>query len=137
MRSSGSVLEFLRLRRRRIAFVNAMVILCGWLAVVAAPCHAAMAHADAGAVHLEHDADPCPHCPPQPCHDVKPSDCAHERETTDSIRSDTNGFELPVGLVGDDPRVATGDLTPRLFVPSPESYPPRPRPHLVFSRFNE
>ena len=66
-----SMLYRIRNRIQPLARIHLGLFALAWLSVVAAPCAAAMQSAA-----MAETAHACPHCPPEPCHEVQPGDCA-------------------------------------------------------------
>jgi len=123
-----------RLRRNlpRLARVHAALFVVLWATVVATPCVMAM-QAEPPAM-AGHD---CPHCPPQPCHDLAISpDCDHA-DPADRTRSVDPG-QFVVALPYEPVDVEPGWLRSR-DGPLPLSVSARagPRPHLLHVRFDE
>lgn len=126
-----TMLGLLRARRRRIALLNVMFMICGLLALAIAPCQA-MGGMQAGAA--VHD---CPQCPSEPCHDARPEACLHQSASEPTTLPDLPRFDVPVGLPGAE---LVFCVPARVGALSPVAHcgpAPGRRSHLVFLRFNE
>lgn len=75
------MLQRIRNHIRALAGIHLALFALAWLSVVAAPCAAAMQSAA-----MAETAHECPHCPPRPCHEVQPDDCA-EPDSLDAPRA--------------------------------------------------
>jgi len=111
--------------------VNLALFALVWLSIVVAPCAMAMQ------VDVRAPAHDCPHCPPQPCHEMEPQDC-DAPDSLDSLRlvdkTETINLLPPQAVA---PQLFdAADPTHAAIV----SLPPvraGPRPHLVNAQFNE
>ena len=126
-----SVMMRLRRRSDRLARVCAGLFVLVWLSMVAAPCAIAM---ELGQAPAHHD---CPHCPPVPCHETEPEDCAAP-DSLDLPRLSEKPpqIELAPAHVAPDAalrRVATAEPNVHMR-PEPRAGPP---PYLLHLRFRE
>ncbi len=122
-----------RLRRHsdRLARISAGLFMVVWLAMVAAPCAIAMAF---GEMPAGHD---CPHCPPVPCHEAEPEDCAApDSFDLPRLSEKTPSFDLAPPNPDPGAALVRSSRPAPTFVPQPQ---PRagPPPYLLHLRFRE
>jgi len=127
-----NMLHRIRGNSGRLARVNLTLFTLVWLSIAAAPCVLAM-QLGADQSH-EHQ---CPHCPPQPCHEVQPDDC-DPPDSLDSVRTLDSSQSVAALL----PATAfDGVFEPRpAAVDRAAARPPAragPRAHLLHVQFNE
>ena len=126
------MLPLIRRNIHPLARIHLVLFALVWSLVVATPC--AMAMQSAPAAETAHE---CPHCPPEPCHQVQPDDC-DDGDWLDAPRlSEQSGQWLaPPAVAGwtiVEPRRTTHERFPY------DSPPVRagPRAHLLNAQFNE
>lgn len=128
-----SLINTLRSRRNRVARAGGGVFMVLWLCLVMAPCAAAMNALEAGGM-----GDPdCPHCPPQPCHEVEAEDCSYP-DSLDAPRLGESGKLELAALPAFVPEVQAFAGLPE--IPYFVAVPPirgGPRLHLKNVQFNE
>lgn len=115
-----------------LARVNAALFALVWLAFVATPCVMAMQQAEPP--EAEHV---CPHCLPEPCHEVAAQDC-DAPDLLDALRFGDQAKTMALA----PPPAASVAMVPtiRAATPAITSHPPSragPRPHLLHAQFNE
>ena len=128
-----NLITALRSRKSRLTRASGGVFVVLWLALVMAPCAAAMNAPDFGGAG-EPD---CPHCPPQPCHEVQSEDCSFPDSLDVPRLSDSEQLELPaLPALIPEVRALAGLSEVSYFVATP---PVRagPRLHLLNVQFNE
>lgn len=128
-----NLITTLRNRKNRLARAGGGVFVVLWLSLVLAPCAAAMSAMDSGGM----SGPDCPHCPPEPCHEVQDEECSFP-DSLDVPRPGESGqFEL-VALPPAVPEVKT--LAPLSEIPYFVATPPiryGPRLHLKNVQFDE
>jgi hypothetical protein len=126
-----SVMHRLRRHAERAARISAGLFVVVWLAMIATPCAIAM---EFGEMPAGHD---CPHCPPVPCHEADPDDCAAP-DSLDLPRLSEKSQSFELAPANPDPGVALVQSSrpgPTLATRSqPRAGPP---PYLLHLRFRE
>ncbi|MGB0514979.1 MAG: hypothetical protein ACPGJE_09085 [Wenzhouxiangellaceae bacterium] len=125
------MLHRIRQKSQRLARVNLALFALVWLSIVVAPC------AMATEINVPAPVHDCPHCPPQPCHELEPQDC-DPSDALDSLplmdKAETNALSPAQAMT--TVRFDSADAMNAAIV----SLPPvraGPRPHLVNAQFNE
>lgn len=122
-----NLLARFRTRASRLASVSTGLFVVFWLALVAAPCAMAMMAPDTGHV--------CPHCLPEPCHEV----AAHDCDAPDLLDALRFGEQAKTMALAPPPAIATVPAIrgATVGVTSHSHSRAGPRPHLLHVQFNE
>lgn len=122
-----------RIRRRSSGLSRASLALFAlvWLSIVIAPCAMAMQ------IDVPAPAHDCPHCPPQPCHELEPQDC-DAPDSLDSLRlvdkTETISLVPPKAF---EPALFDSSNMAHAGIVSLPPVRAGPRTHLVNAQFNE
>jgi hypothetical protein len=127
-----NLIAHLRNSGNRLARAGGVLFVLVWLGLVVAPCVSAM-HRELPAV-ADHD---CPHCPPQPCHEVQDTDCDYS-DLLDAPRAgESFQFQfaiLPADILDMPAESGTTSVAPVHILPPARA---GPRIHLLNAQFNE
>jgi len=125
-------LHRLRKHIRPLARLHLALFALVWLSLAGPPCAMAMQLGT-----MDDPGHGCPHCPPQPCHEVQPQDC----DEPDSLDAPRLADQIKTPSLG----ATVAPAFPRIAAVRAHAFPaderPRPRagprPHLLHLQFNE